>query len=82
MAAKNGNGFWKWVCTLVVAISLSILGTGYASWVSFGGGVHRTEVMHMIQVESPYVKDKSAIEVRLKHIEEMVTEIYHARKNQ
>ncbi len=35
----------------------------------------RVDVSKMIATESPYVKDKTAIEVRLRNIEQMVTRI-------
>ncbi len=35
----------------------------------------RTDISKMIQTESPYVTDKSAIEVRLKNIESVVQRI-------
>lgn len=91
MAEKN-NGAYKSATTHLVTIIL----TGAIAWVSFGGGINRTEaerialhaaqdsvesvptrdeVSEMIEVESPYVADKSAIEVRLKNIEDMVSRI-------
>ena len=72
MPSKNGNGVWKWVCGILVAVLL----TGAASWQTFGGGISRSEASRMIQLESPYTKDKGTIDIRLKHIEEMVTEIH------
>jgi len=72
MAGKNGNGFWKWVCGILATAIVTV----FACWFSFGDGVTRSEASRMIQVESPYTKDKSTIEVRLKHIEEMLTEIH------
>lgn len=68
MNGKCGNGMWRWLCGLIIAVSLSILGTGYASWNSFGGGVKRSEVSEMIRTESPYVTDKSGIQAELKNI--------------
>ena len=69
MADKNGICVWKWVCSLVVGISISIMGTGFAAWQAFGGGVTRSEVSLMIQTEAPYTKDKEAIQIQLDHIQ-------------
>ena len=85
MTGKNGNGVWKWMCGIVCTAFLAVI----VSWKSFGGGVttseasrmiqaksvDRAEVSQMIQTEAPYIKDKAAINVRLKHIEDMVTRI-------
>ena len=92
MAEKNGSHVWRSVSSHLVTIIM----TGFSAWLSFGGGIDRSEaekiaahaaddavesfptredVSLIIETESPYAKDKSAIEVRLKHIEETVMRI-------
>ncbi len=71
MTGKNGNGIWQWVCGILATAIIAVT----ASWFSFGDSITRSEASQMIQTESPYVTDKSAIDVRLKNIEQMLTRI-------
>lgn len=85
MMERIGNGFWKTVATHAVTAMI----TGAAAWMSFGGGIsesaarqliretsiNRDDVTSMIENQSPYVRDKQAIAVRLSSIEKWLEKI-------
>lgn len=72
---KNGNGFWKWVAAGLSSVVLTLLVAGAASYTAFfRDTVPRAEISHMIQVESPYIKDQALILASLERIEGLLRE--------